>query len=168
MIELREFIEQDLEQLMHILNNPEVVKYLSTKIPQPYTERDAQWWIHEGSKLGIIKAISLNGVLVGCIGVNQGQFEYQRSGEIGYWLAKEYWHQGITKLAIEKMLELVFSETQIVRIYAAVFSENSASMKLLLNSGFEQEAVLKKAIYKDGEFYDKHVFARLQLVPNDV
>jgi len=42
-----------------------------------------------------------------------------------------------------------------------VFAGNHASMQLLLKSGFNEEAILKKAIYKNGRFYDKHVFAKL-------
>ena len=162
MIELRGFKEEDIAQLTHILNDAEVSKYLSTKIPQPYTKQDAHWWINAGSKTGIIKAISKQGLLIGCIGVNRGQFEYERCGEIGYWLAKDSWRQGITKTAIQQMTDFVFSNTNIERIYASVFSENKASMALLLKSGFAQEGILRRAIYKNGQFYDNHIFAKLK------
>lgn len=56
MIELRDFKEEDIAQLTHILNDAEVSKYLSTKIPQPYTQQDSHWWINAGSKTGIIQA----------------------------------------------------------------------------------------------------------------
>lgn len=162
MIDLRDFRQEDIEPLVIILNDPDVTQYLSTKIPQPYTQDDALWWVNEGSKLGYIKAITLDGVLVGCIGVNRGEFEYSRSGEIGYWLAKPYWRQGITSLAIGRMLDFVFTQTDIERIFAAVFSDNQPSMRLLLKSGFSQEAVLQKAIYKNGHFYHSHIFTFLR------
>ena len=159
MINLREFNEGDKEQLLHILNEPEVIKYLSSKIPNPYTPQDAQWWISTGSKIGIVKAIELNGSLVGCIGADRGEFEHQRSAEVGYCIAKDYWRQGIATQAINELIPLVFKTTDIVRLFAAVFSENTASMHLLSKCGFELEAVHKKAIYKDNEFYNNHVFS---------
>jgi len=43
-----------------------------------------------------------------------------------------------------------------------VFAGNTGSMKALIKSGFEQEAVLKQAIYKNGVFYNSHIFSKLK------
>ena len=161
MVILRDFDNSDINRLVHILNDEVVTEFLSTKIPTPYTSEDAAWWVNEGSQSGIIKAISYDNMLVGCIGVNRGQFEYERSGEIGYWLDKQYWRKGITSEAIRQMSDFVFAQTDIVRLFGVVFAGNHASMQLLLKSGFNEEAILQKAIYKNGRFYDKHVFAKL-------
>lgn len=159
---LREFRSGDEQELVAILNDEDVVRYLSSKIPYPYTFEDASWWINQGSRSGTVRAIEVNGKLVGCIGVNPGEFEYHRSGEIGYWLAKNHWRQGISKQAIKQISELVFSTTDLERIFGVVFSDNIASQKLLLSCGFEQEAVLKRAIYKAPHFYDSHIFSLLK------
>lgn len=162
MILLRDFTENDVGRLTLILNDVSVTQFLSTKIASPYTKENALWWINEGSKGDLIKAISFNGILVGCIGVNRGDFEYQKSGEIGYWLDKEYWRKGIASVAIQQISEVVFSNTDIVRLFASVFSGNEPSMQLLLKSGFKQEAVLENAIFKNGSFFNNHVFAKLR------
>jgi len=159
---LRDFTENDVGRLTLILNDVSVTQFLSTKIASPYTKENALWWINEGSKGDLIKAISFNGILVGCIGVNRGDFEYQKSGEIGYWLDKEYWRKGIASVAIQQISEVVFSNTDIVRLFASVFSGNEPSMQLLLKSGFKQEAVLENAIFKNGSFFNNHVFAKLR------
>ena len=162
MILLRDFTENDIGRLTLILNDVSVTQFLSTKIASPYTKENALWWINEGSKGDLIKAISFNGIVVGCIGVNRGDFEYQKTGEIGYWLDKEYWRKGIASAAIQQISELVFSNTDIVRLFASVFSGNEASMQLLLKSGFKQEAVLENAIFKNGSFFNNHIFAKLK------
>ena len=162
MIELREFQIEDLDKLVVYLNECAVTQYLTTRIPSPYTEEDAHWWITQGSKKDIMRAITYNNAFVGCIGVNRGEFENIRSGEIGYWIARDYWRKGIGLFAINQMTQVVFSTTDIVRLHASVFSGNQPSMQLLLKSGFEQEAILRKAIFKDGQFYDNHVFALLK------
>lgn len=158
MIILRDFNEGDTEPLLSILNNQEVIKYLSSKIPAPYTLEDAKWWISTGSRMGIVKAIDLNGSLIGCIGVEKGEFEYQRSAEIGYWIAKDYWRQGIATQAIKEMTSLIFNTTDVVRLFASIFSENIASMRVLSKCGFELEAIHAKAIFKNGKFYNNHIF----------
>ncbi|WP_404389635.1 GNAT family N-acetyltransferase [Pseudoalteromonas phenolica] len=161
-VTLRDFQLSDKEKLLQVLNNPLVTQYLSSKIPSPYTEQDAVWWINEGSREGFVKAICYEGKFVGCIGVNPGEFEYQRCAELGYWLDSDYWRKGITSEAISLLVSDVFSNTDIVRIFASVFSPNIASKQLLLKSGFFPEAVLKTAIFKDGRFYDNHLFAMLK------
>ena len=63
MVTLRDFNQNDIDRLVHILNDEAVTKFLSTKIPNPYTKEDAAWWVNEGSQSGIIKAISYCSIL---------------------------------------------------------------------------------------------------------
>ena len=49
MTTLRDFKMGDVGRLVDILNQPSVIQYLSTKIPNPYTKEDAMWWVQEGS-----------------------------------------------------------------------------------------------------------------------
>ena len=161
-VTLRDFRMRDVGRLVDILNQPSVTQYLSTKIPNPYTKEDAMWWVQEGSTQGFIRAVEYEGELVGCIGVNPGNFEYERSGEVGYWLCSSHWRKGIMREALRQIITLTFSNTNIERIFACVFSSNFASQKLLLNAGFEQEAILQHAIFKNGRFYDSHIFAILK------
>ncbi|WP_166114590.1 GNAT family protein [Pseudoalteromonas sp. Z9A5] len=162
MIVLREFKAQDAPFIISTLNDEHVTRYLSSKIPFPYTQADANWWINQGSKNGLVKAIEVNGQFAGCIGVTPGEFEYNRSAEIGYWLNKAYWGQGIITHAIDLICNEAFINSHLNRIFGAVFSDNVASMKALTKSGFKQEAVLKQAIYKNGQFYCSHIFSKLK------
>jgi len=162
MIKLRPFQQSDIRPLLTYMNDPDIVRYLSSVIPFPYLEKHAQWWIDTGSQEGVTKAIEIDGKLVGCIGVTLGEFEYSRNGEIGYWLAKKYWGQSIIKQAINEIIPLVFDTTEITRIYASVFAENEASKKVLIKSGFELEAIHKQAVYKNEQFYDDYIFSLLK------
>lgn len=162
MIELRAFKNSDQQALVNILNDTEVTKWLSSKIPNPYTQSDADWWINVGSLAGYVKAITLNGELIGCIGVSVDEFEYCRNGEIGYWLSKNSWGKGFATEAVNLATQAVFAKGQINRIHAAVFSDNTGSMRVLQKCGYLAEAVLREAIYKHGQFYDNHIFSKLK------
>lgn len=162
MISLRPFSHLDKNTLIRILNDQKVSEFLSTKIPNPYTESDADWWINTGSKEGYIRAITLNNQLIGCIGVVTDEFEYSRNGEIGYWFSQESWGKGFATLAVNLITDEVFNNTEINRIHAAVFAGNVGSMRVLEKCGFVAEAVLREAIYKNGQFYDNHIFAKLK------
>ncbi|WP_166419864.1 GNAT family protein [Pseudoalteromonas sp. Z1A8] len=166
MITLRDFQPHDAPHIIETLNDEQVTRYLSSKIPFPYTQADADWWINQGSKNDVIdatvKAIVVNEQFAGCIGITPGEFEYSRSGEIGYWLNKTYWGQGIITRAIALICEEAFAQSNLNRIFGTVFAGNTGSIKALTKSGFEQEAVLKQAIYKNGEFYSSHIFSKLK------
>jgi RimJ/RimL family protein N-acetyltransferase len=161
MISLREFLSDDLKPLVTLLNNHNVTRYLSSRIPVPYSERDADWWISIGSKSGIVRAITLDGTLIGCVGAEPGCFEESRTAEIGYWIGEPYWGAGYATAALQELTELVLSSTDIVRIVAPVFSPNRASMRVLEKCDFELEGVFRKGCYKDGQYHDKHIFSRV-------
>jgi RimJ/RimL family protein N-acetyltransferase len=144
------------------LNNKNVTKFLTSRIPQPYSINDADWWVNVGSKEGITKAVEVNGKYVGTIGVTAGQFERNRSAEIGYWLEEHSWGKGIATEALMKMTEYIFTKTNIVRLYAPVFSPNKASMRVLEKCSYQLEGILKKSIIKNGTFVDEYLYAKIR------
>ena len=75
MVVLKDYKEGDVEHLVTYLNKSEVTKYLTTRIPQPYTSKDAEWWVNDGSKTGITKAIEVDGEFAGTIGVSIGDLK---------------------------------------------------------------------------------------------
>ena len=73
--------------------------FLSNRLPFPYTESSADWWLgmvseHDG-KDGVFRAVVVDGKVVGNISVEQKADVYCRDGEIGYLLLTEYWSKGI-------------------------------------------------------------------------
>ena len=49
----------------------------------------------------------------------------------------------------------------LVRIDAAVFAWNPASMRVLEKCGFVREGVLRRSIFKDGQLIDSVLYARI-------
>ncbi len=162
MVTLRTLIQIDSDSLIQHLNNPKVTQYLTSRIPQPYSASDAEWWINTGSKLGITKVIDVNEEFVGIIGANPGEHENCRSAELGYWLGERHWGKGICTKAIALMTDHVFASADITRLHARVFGPNHASMRALEKCGYVQEGLFKKAIFKNGQYYDDHVYAILR------
>jgi [ribosomal protein S5]-alanine N-acetyltransferase len=68
MINLREFKQDDASALVALANNENVSRYMTTAFPYPYTAEDAEWWISEGCKSGIVRAIEYENQFVGSVG----------------------------------------------------------------------------------------------------
>lgn len=169
MVQLRCFEAADIPLLLTYMNNRNVTQYLTDKIPQPYLEKDAQWWVNEGSKAGFTRAIIYEGQFVGCVGIIPETHERCRTVELGYWLAESFWGKGLAAQAVRQIVDLIFTETDVMRIYAPVFHPNKSSMRVLEKSGFVQEGVHQQEIYKNGQFYNAHYFVQLKsaLTPAD-
>ena len=158
---LRDYKAEDCASLVALLNNPNVTRYLTARIPNPYTEQDARLWIAKQSKEGINRAIEYDGTLVGAIGVRPGEYENRLSAEVGYWIGEEYWSKGIATTAVREMTAHVFADTDIIRLFAPVFVGNQRSVRVLEKCGYRLEGILEKSIIKDGCFYDEAIYAKI-------
>ena len=160
MLVLREFEKADRSSIVTILNCPEVTRFLSSRIPSPYTLNDADWWLETGCKQGFVRAIEIDGTFAGCISAEPGQHEHAFTGEVGYWLAPDFWRKGYAGQALHQLLTLL-PPTMFVRLQATVFQTNIASCKVLEKCGFTLETTLEKALYKRGSFHTAVLYGKL-------
>jgi RimJ/RimL family protein N-acetyltransferase len=71
----------------------------------------------------------------------------------------EYWGKGIAGEASNLMINYGFTELNLHKIFAGVFTPNSRSLRAAEKLGFEKEGVLKEEVYVDGQYHDIHKFA---------
>lgn len=161
MVLLRQFSANDAPLLVTFLNNPMVTRYVTAAIPQPYSIDDAMWWIAHSQASNLIKAIEYQGEFVGCISAQRGDFEYNRSAEIGYWLAQPFWSKGIMTKAVNLFCDQLYKETDLARLSVSVVTNNIASCRVLEKNGFGFEGKRKAISCKNGEFFDENMWAKL-------
>ncbi len=133
-VELREWNLELRYELIRICNAVNR-SYLSNRLPSPYTEKDAEFWLgmvaeREG-KSGVYRAIYYNGELVGNISVEQMDDVYIKNGEIGFFILDDYKSKGVMTEAVRQICELAFSKLDIIRISGAVYEPNIASRRVL-------------------------------------
>ena len=132
--------------------------FLSDRLPNPYTEADADWWLgmvseNEG-KEGVWRSIWADGELVGSISVERKDEGGKTIGEIGYMILTLWWSQGIGTEAVSQICEIAFRELELQQIIGQVFPENVASARVLEKNGFLMEGMLAGAIMKQGKVMD--------------
>jgi [ribosomal protein S5]-alanine N-acetyltransferase len=98
-------------------------------------------------------------LFIGGCGFAGLQLGKSHRAEIGYWLAKPYWGQGIMTAIVRRLCEFAFAELSLVKIEAHVFAGNAASARVLEKCGFVQEGYLRKQYVKDGKYLDAKLFA---------
>jgi len=158
---LRPWRRGDEEDLVRGANDREVWRNLRDAFPNPYTLADAFAWIDRCVEAERPRglAIEIGGAACGSIGVFPLEDVHRRCAEIGYWLAEEHWGRGIMTEAVAAMTERAFRELDVVRIQAAVFAWNPASMRVLEKCGYVREGWLRKSVWKDGQLIDSAMYA---------
>lgn len=162
---LREWRRDDAADVAQYANNKKIAQYLRDVFPYPYTLEDAQTFIDsclETNSFLMFRAIEMNGHAVGSIALTRENGMYQKRAELGYWLAEDYWGQGIMTEAVRQICQEGFHIWDIERIYAEPYSPNTASRRVLEKSGFTLEGVIQRGIFKWGEIFDYCVYALLR------
>ncbi len=164
-IELRKWGRDDAPALSLLLDGIDR-RYLSDRLPHPYTPADGEQWLdmvlEQEGKAGVFRAILVDGELAGSISVEQKGDVYRRDGEIGYLLAAGYWSKGIMTEAVRQICPIAFRELDIIRITGLVFQPNAASRRVLEKNGFVPEGLMRNAVTKDGVSYDLCIYGKLK------
>lgn len=160
-IELRPWQIDDLDSLIENGNNFEVARFMTDVFPHPYTEEAARRFIDLATteKPKRLKAIAVDGMAVGGIGIHPKTDVLKKNAELGYWLGQAYWGKGIASQVVPQMVKFAFETYDITRLYACVYGNNKASQRVLEKCGFKLEAHFDKTIFKNGEFLDELIYA---------
>ncbi len=101
-----------------------------------------------------------SGRLVGTCGMYKWVKNHYRA-EIGYDMLPEYRRKGIMNEALSKMIEYLFHDVGLNRIYAYIDPRNLASMNLVESLGFVKEGTLRESTFFRGRFWDDVVYSLL-------
>ena len=82
--------------------------------------------------------------------------------EIGYMLAEEHHGRGLGTRAVALLVEKLFGETKLHRVYATVSVENLASIRLLERLGFRREGVMREHYLIQGRRVDEVIYGLLR------
>ena len=107
-------------------------------------------------------AITVNGKVIGSIGAFRQGNIHRKTAELGYYIAEEYWGKGIMTEAVKQLCDYVFSNTDIIRIYAEPFAYNIGSCRVLEKAGFQYEGTLRSNALKNGNVFDMKMYSKLK------
>lgn len=163
-INLRSLKRSDAYSIYKYAKDKAIGRY--TLLPQPYRLKHAKGFIERTHKnlrektyfeFGI--ELKETGEIIGMMSLLHVDFPGKKA-EVGYWLAKKYWGQGIAGEALNLALNFAYKNLKLNRIYAMVMSPNTGSIKLLEKCfGFELEGRLKNHCFRNNRFMDDLRFA---------
>jgi 8-oxo-dGTP diphosphatase len=139
---LRPLRATDAAELHRLVNDWEVAKTLA-RVPFPYPRDLAGDWIastaeriaeEEAWHLAIVRRE--DDVLVGCVGLTRDRED--RTAELGYWIGRRHWGQGIAPEAAGRLARWALANVDIDRIVASALMDNARSAAVLKRIGFRE------------------------------
>src|SRR5215510_1234303 len=126
-------------------SDPAVAKYMTwtphrnVAETKDFLSRCERAWI-EGSAFPWSLWFKQDGAFVGLIEVRVRA----SAVDLGYALARRWWHQGLMSEAVTAVIEWALAQPTIYRVWATCDVENEASARLLERAGMEREGVLRR------------------------
>ncbi len=129
----------DARAIAKNINDKDILR-MTASLPMPYFNLCADFWISQAlanRRRGISYAYVLENANNELIGVVELFSNQDNEWEIGYWLAKRFWGQGLMSEAVKAILKENMNCLQADKIRADTFADNPASARLLAKMGFE-------------------------------
>ena len=163
---LRSWRRPDAEAVAAAADNPHIAANLRNAFPSPYTLADAEWYVNDciarGEERQLTRAIMIEGRAAGSIGVFVRDDVYEKSAELGYWLAEEHWGRGVMTQAVRQICREAFDRFDILRIFAEPFADNLGSRRVLEKAGFTCEGTMRNGVFKNGRVRSYCMYALLR------
>lgn len=163
---LRTLTSDDSDRIEELAGDYDVAKS-TLNIPHPYPKGSAVQFIdnilisEKNNKIAMF-AITLkeSRLLIGLANLNLAA-SYKR-GELAYWVGKQYWGKGYGTEAVETLLEYGFNQLNLHRIFAASFTSNPGSWRVMEKIGLKYEGTLKQHVARFGNYYDLAYYGLLK------
>jgi len=111
---------------------------------------------HTRDKVGFIMYHKRDKLPIGDIGLSRIDWVSRNANIFAMIGEPEYWGKGIVGEAAQLVLKYAFTELNLHKVEAGVFTPNERSLRAAEKLGLNKEAVVKEAMYVDGKYHDIH------------
>lgn len=148
--------------LRFYLNDKELFeKYETDRCPNFYTETYQRNTLHAEYALALrlqqirfyVFSKEMTGQIIGTVSLYHISNTCSHA-EIGYKFSSKYHHKGFASEAVEKIIDIAFTELHLHRLTAHVVEDNLPSTRLLEGLGFEKEGISRDYLYLHGSWKD--------------
>jgi [ribosomal protein S5]-alanine N-acetyltransferase len=105
---------------------------------------------------------STDGRLVGGLTLANVRRGVAQAGSLGYWMGLPYIRHGHMTAAVRAVIPFAFGTLRLHRLEAACIPTNTASIRLLENTGFVREGYAREYLCINGVWQDHLLYGRLK------
>jgi len=166
-ITFRKWKKSDLDRLMVLFKDDRLLEGIGAGIKAKDVKRkDEIEWLKKRIKEYKSKkpekynlAIIVNEEIVGTIGIFNIDYKNMNC-EVGDWIGVDYWRKGYATNARKKFVPAIMKKFGLIRVYAYVNEDNTASIKSLEKiKEFKLEGKRRKTTKRNGRYVDDRIYA---------
>ena len=143
------------------LNNKKINKFLETRHNKQTIKEIKKYILNCKKEKSVLLAICLNGsnkhignIKIGAIN------KIHNYAYISYFIGDiDEWGKGYGTEAVKLTLKISFNILNLYKCYAGTYKKNIASAKVLKNSGFKKEAILKSSLIYENKRDDHIIYS---------
>ena len=166
-VSLREWRGEDRDGLVEMANDAAIRQW--TRIPTPYTERDAEQWFAltrttraAGHQAAFAVIAVEDGELLGSIDLRVHPAD-PAIGELGYMVGPQARGRGVATRAVELITAWAFETLSIERMEILIDPRNRPSLRVAESAGYVREGVMRSyRPSRNGGRLDLAMYARLR------
>jgi RimJ/RimL family protein N-acetyltransferase len=164
-VRVRSFRRSDVPAVMRALADPLMRRYFSLDFRGEVDEEAVEYYLYtyhaRPFSFNFAGAALDTDEVIGCVNAQLGEGVHARSAEYGGWMARPYWGSGLARSTTAGFVEWLFQTHGVLRVHAAPFEANRASIGTLKACGFSFEGRLRSSVFKDGQTMDQMLYAKL-------
>jgi len=156
---------KDAKRFLEILSCPDFVYFDAS--PQSIEEEKRFLRLNKEKRLANTEhnfTILVGCEVAGAVGIKIDQCR-KYIGEIGYFVAREYWGRGIAGQAVALAEEIGFDKFELQRMELVTLEKNAASIRVAEKCGYIREGIQRAKLIHEGEFVDAVLFAKTKREP---
>ncbi|MDK2981244.1 MAG: hypothetical protein PWQ55_1591 [Chloroflexota bacterium] len=164
---LRPFREADAQAFCDYRSDPQVARYQGWSAPYPLAQAEsfvAEMAAKDPRQPGQWYQIALerkaDGLVIGDCAFHLS--EDGRQAELGLTLARAYQQQGYGREANQRLMDWLFADLKLHRLFANVDPANQGAIRLLTKLGFRDEGCFCQSMWLKGEWVDEQWYALLR------
>lgn len=138
--------------------------------PHPYTVENAVEFIDrnrmlESAPFAIDFLIFYKNKPAGIVGLSDINY-MDNNAHIGYWIGRDFRGRGLATESTGLVCSYAFGELKLRRLHTKVMEENLASMRVLINNGFEIEGIERDSFFNNNRYTSLILFSKLDRQPS--
>jgi [ribosomal protein S5]-alanine N-acetyltransferase len=162
---IRSWQRKDIDLVSRHLNDPDMWSFLSTTFNGGLSPEQAEHYLaalstQPGTFFFAAALLGTDEAIGGICG-ELGTGLHSRSADLGGWLARPHWRSGIAREVTTAFADWLFEAHDVLRVHAAPYHPNRASIGTLRAAGFTFEGRLRCSVVKDGRVMDQMQYAKI-------
>ncbi len=160
-VTVRAFRMDDWQDVAELWLQPEVI-WGTRQLPYQSLDDIHRRLENPPERLQRLVAVIEEGRVVGMLGLEVGRGRSAHMARLFIMVHPDFHNQGVGSALMAAALDLADNWLNLIRVELEVYTDNPAAIHLYEKFGFEIEGRLRRFAYRDGQYVDSYIMARLR------